>query len=280
MMEFPTVTLGQLIEDYEVLLFDASGVLVDAQGALPGAVEAIACLNRIHKSYFVLTNDASKLPETRVRRYLDYGLEIPQDRIIASGSLLIDWFQRQGLQGAVTRVLGPADSRRFVEMAGGVPVQSGEDYQVLAIADQSGFPLLETLDSVLGTLCRRIDSGAPVSLVLPNPDLIYPKAQGGFGFAAGSLARMFEQALELRYPDRRDLVFDRLGKPGTALFQAARERVGEARMVMIGDQLQTDILGANRFGIDSALIQSGVNRALSEGEGAPVPTYVMGSLVL
>ncbi len=47
-----------LVEKYSVLLFDAYGVLVDKVGALPGARELIAYLNRSGKRYYVLTNSA------------------------------------------------------------------------------------------------------------------------------------------------------------------------------------------------------------------------------
>ena len=50
---------------YSVILFDSFGVLADSFGSYPGAVELIEELNRTGKLYYVLTNDASALPETR-----------------------------------------------------------------------------------------------------------------------------------------------------------------------------------------------------------------------
>jgi ribonucleotide monophosphatase NagD (HAD superfamily) len=119
-----------------------------------------------------------------------------------------------------------------------------------------------------------IDAGRTPRLLLPNPDLVYPRGDGAFGFASGTVACMFEQALRARYPTRTDLGFVRLGKPHPAIFEAAERRSGTRNMVMIGDQLDTDIRGARDFGIDSALIEGGVSVTI--GDVAPtwrVPAF-------
>jgi len=91
---------------------------------------------------------------------------------------------------------------------------------------------------------------------------------------------MFEAALNLRYPDLSNLRFVRLGKPHPPIFAEALKRSGSRDMIMIGDQLETDIRGANAFGIDSVLITSGVSAAgmtfLTEDLR---PTYRMRSLM-
>jgi ribonucleotide monophosphatase NagD (HAD superfamily) len=114
--------------------------------------------------------------------------------------------------------------------------------------------------------------------VLPNPDLIYPSGEG-FGIAAGSVALMFEGALGLRYPDRTDLRFARLGKPHAAMFAEALRRSGTRNMVMVGDQLEADIGGAQAFGLDSVLVGTGVSTAAFDAGLARLqPTYLMPSL--
>ena len=127
---------------------------------------------------------------------------------------------------------------------------------------------------------RLIDAGRPPRLILPNPDLIYPSGDG-FAFASGTVARMFEAALALRYPDRPELRFTRLGKPHPAIYEEARRRSGTMDMVMIGDTPDTDIRGANDFGIASALIGTGVStQDVSQLPPSDVPTYLMRSLTL
>ena len=279
MSAIPEISIDELIERYTVLLLDIYGVLADATGALPGAIALIDKLNRSNKPYYLLTNDASKLPATAARRYRSFGLAIAENCIISAGSLLTGHFRRHGLTGKDCIVLGPEDSRRHVELAGGVVVTPKDHFEVLVIGDQSGFPFLQTMDDVLSAIFARLDQGERVSLILPNPDLIYPKRNGGFGFASGSVATIMEAALALRYPGRHDLCFARLGKPHTALFAEAKRRCNNHDMVMIGDQLETDIRGANAFGIDSALLAGGVTGPLlADRPDSPRSTYYLKSL--
>jgi len=274
----PETDVAALLHRYDVLLFDAYSVLVHSAGALPGAAELVGRLNTAEKSYFILTNDASKLPATAAARYQGYGLAIDAERIITSGLLLERHFAAQHLSGARCVVLGTEDSRRYVSRAGGEIVQPRESFDVLVVADEFGYPFLETVDQTLSGLFRAVDRQHAVQLVLPNPDLIYP-APDGFGIAAGSIALVFEAALRLRYPHRSDLRFTRLGKPHAAMFAEALRRTGTRNMVMVGDQLEADIGGAHDFGLDSALVDTGVNTpALAAGPTRLHPTYLLRSL--
>jgi HAD superfamily hydrolase (TIGR01450 family) len=256
-MTIPRITPRELMDRYAVLLLDAYGVLVSLDGALPGAREFIAELNRRRKPYWLLSNTAARLPEHAAERYRGFGLTIPPERILTSGLLLGPYLKTAGLSGQRCLVLGPEDSVGYVETGGGLPVGFGEEFDVLVLADQSGYPLLETLDWLLSRLIEKLDAGRTVPMILPNPDLFYPKAVG-YGITSGSLAVLLEAALRQRYPLRRDVGFVRLGKPHPALFQEAERRSACRDMVMVGDQLETDILGAQAFGIDSALVLGGV----------------------
>lgn len=271
-------TMQELIARYPVILFDSFGVLASSNAVLPGAVELIANLNAIAKTYFVLTNDASALPESRSENYAKLALNIKPEQIITSGSLLSRYFADEHLQGLRCVILGPEDSVRYVQIAGGEVVPIGADFDAVVIGDQSGFPFLETMDQVMTDLFRKTDNGENVRLILPNPDLIYPDGDG-FGFASASIAMLLESALKLRYPERDDLHFIRLGKPHEAIFAEALRRSGTRDMVMIGDQLETDIKGANDFGLDSVLVGTGIAALdLSWAPESMRPTYTLRSL--
>lgn len=272
-------TVDRLIENYDALLFDAMGVLVHREGPLPGAPGLIDVLNGAGKPYLVLTNDASKLPTTLSERFKGFGQNIDADRVITSGSLLKGYFQEHNLAGARCAVLGPPDSARYVVDAGGQVVDPGGDFDVLVIGDEAGYPFLETVDAVLTSLFKKADRGDRFHLVVPNPDLIYPKSDDSYGFTAGTIAHMFESALRHRYPQCESFRFKRLGKPHAPIFEAALAKSGSRRMVMIGDGLETDIRGANAFGIDSALVATGVARTAPADLPEEIrPTYLLASL--
>jgi HAD superfamily hydrolase (TIGR01450 family) len=276
----PHIRLSELLERYPVLLLDAYGVLMHSTGALPGAVELIARLNRYRRDYFILTNDASRLPETVAQRLGQFDLDVDAVQVITSASLLPPYFAEHGLVGSRCAVLGPEDSLRYVETAGGRVVPAGEAFDALVVCDDDGYPFLETVNAALSTLFRLFDRGEEPQLILPNPDLIFPMGEGAFGITSGSIALVLEAALQLRYPSREDRRFVRLGKPYPALFAEAARRSGTKDMVMIGDQLETDIRGARAFGIDSALVDTGVTAQLADLPEDVRPTYLLRTLAL
>ncbi|MCP4691099.1 MAG: HAD-IA family hydrolase [Desulfobacterales bacterium] len=273
------ISIDDVMDRYEILLFDAYGVLVHNSGALPGAAEVIDAFNHSGKPYYVLTNDASKLPETVSALFRERGMEIGEERIITSGSLLESYFAANNLKGKRCVALGPEESARYVELAGGRIASPGEAFDVLVVGDEAGFPFLETLDAVLTALIHKMARQEEVHLVLPNPDLIYPKTDQAFGFASGSIAGMFEKALRFQRPDLPAARFTPLGKPHAAIFEEALKRGGSRDMVMIGDQPETDIRGANAFGIDSVLMTGGVAAPKMTSIPEPMrPTYTARSL--
>lgn len=266
------------------MLLDAYGVLVDASGALPDAPALIAELNRRAIPYAVVTNDASRSVATYVSKLASLGLPIDGERIITSGSLLPAYFQQRGLMGARTCVLGTADSVALVVEGGGTPidVQRGMDIDAVAICDDAGTPFLAGIELAFSAIVRAVDAGRRPALVVPNPDLVYPKGDGEFGYTAGAMALLVEAALERRFPGA-GLVFDRLGKPARHLFDAGVARLGvrAERCVMIGDQLETDIAGAQGAQLSAAL-HAGVSRWPPGAAATQTiePTYLLPSLAI
>ena len=278
--------MRDLLDGYEGVLLDAYGVLVDARGALPDTAPLIAELDRRSYPYAIVTNDASRAQATYRARFAGYGIDIAAERFVTSGSLLPAFMQAHGLAGARTAVLGPPDSLDFVVAGGGVPVdvRRGMEIDALVVCDDEGFEFLPAIEICLSAVVRALDAGRAPALILPNPDLVYPKGDGELGFTAGSIALLIEAALARRFP-ALELRFARLGKPEPHLFARAAGLLGLApkRLVMIGDQLETDI-AARAAGIDTALL-AGVSRwehasqaasGLVERTGAPiVPTYLL-----
>ena len=70
------------------------------------------------------------------------------------------------------------------------------------------------------------------------------------------------------------------GKPEAAIFEEAVSRFGGTKPLFLGDRLDTDILGANRAGIDSALVLTGVDQAkqLLAADAASRPTFLLDDL--
>jgi hypothetical protein len=70
------------------------------------------------------------------------------------------------------------------------------------------------------------------------------------------------------------------GKPETPIFHAAVERFGAQKPLFIGDRLDTDIRGANRVGMDSVLVLTGIDGAkqVLAATAEDRPTYIVEDL--
>ena len=69
-----------------------------------------------------------------------------------------------------------------------------------------------------------------------------------------------------------------VGKPEPAMYQAAIDRLGEGRVLAVGDRLDVDVAGARRAGLDSALVLTGATTQAQANAAQPKPTYVADSL--
>lgn len=260
----PRTDAAALFDRYDTFWIDAYGVLVETTGALPGAGEFIRTLRDRDKKLLLVSNDASRQVHTIVHRMVRFGIDLGPEEVLTSGDLIAGHFEREGLVGAPTIVLGTDDSRAYVEAAGGRVVDPADtSAEVVVAADDDGFDFLKGVEATLTTLIRRQDRGDSTHLVLPNPDLIYPSGGGAYGLTSGSVALLLEHGLRVRFGNDAP-TFLPLGKPNVPIFQEAARRTGAGhldRVVMLGDQLGTDILGANAFGVDSVLVGTGLTGA-------------------
>ncbi len=279
-------SVDDLIARYDVFLLDAYGVLVTTRGPIAGARAFLDRLTREGREWLIVSNDASRSIATTTARYLDFGLPVTPERVLTSGALLAPYFERERLSGAHCVVIGTEDSRDYVRAAGGLVVGPGDDRAsvcvVCGVYDEPGAPFLETVNRTISLILHRLGLGLPMRFVLPNPDVVYPSDTATFAFTAGGLAALLEAVIRLRDPEGVHR-FEPLGKPFAPIFDAALERLGHPdrrRVVMIGDQLVTDVLGASRAGIDSVLIETGVSRRTDLERSAVQPTWLLRALAV
>jgi len=274
----PSTSSDRLLDQYDGFLLDAYGVLVDGGNSLAGAPEFLHQLLAEQKRYIVVSNDASRLTPTACARYRGFGLPIEHDHLLTSGSLVGPYLRRAGLSEKPCIVLGPPETRTFVTDVGGTVVAADDPAaEVLIVCDDGGYPFLPTIEDALSTAVHRLDRGQDIALLLPNPDRVYPKSPGKIGLTAGSVALVIENALTQRFGEHAPS-FVRLGKPHLPIFEAALERLADvdpSRIVMIGDQLHTDVAGANAVGIDSVLIGTGVTNLDRDFNHGPRPTWLL-----
>lgn len=275
-------SFNQIASNYNGVLFDAFGVLLDDKGSLPQASSLIQTLKQEKIPFWVLTNGSSKLEEKLASKYQSFDLDISPDQIITSGSLLARNHTKLGLKDSRVCVLGTKDSAEYARRAGAQTVEplDGENFDALIVANQTDYPLLDCLDWALTQSIKKIDRGDKLKIIITNPDLFYPKGAGEYGITAGSLGLIIEQSLKVRFGHSAEKFIVRLGKPFSPIFDAAVDIAKTKKLLMVGDQLQTDIAGAKSYGIDSLLLTTGLTpeSILAEIPQDLTPTFVASSL--
>ena len=283
----PKGNLDAIVADHDGFLFDAFGVLNDARGALPGAVDLVQYLRSTRKPFFVITNGAAHTAAVRVATFQAMGLRFDIEQIISSGEVLGAYLAGNNLAGKSAVVLGPAGAQSYVTHAGlrVIPHSEARAADVIIVTDQSGFDFVAAVDDVLSALFMRIDED-PVAtplLLLANPDLYYPAGSGRVGMTSGLVASLLDSALRFRYGADAP-AFVPLGKPHAPIFAEAARRAGTTNLVMFGDQVQTDIRGAIAFGMAAVLVGGGLTNLESKLPPSfargDVPTWWIPDLVM
>ncbi len=277
------ITIEELAERFDTLLFDSYGVLVNESTGLPGARELIDWLETSGKSYLIVTNDASRSIESRAGKFIQQGVPVPPERIVNSGCLIPRFFDANDLAGAPTAVFGSSDAVDYVRQGDAqiLPLDQMSEASVFVFADDTGFDWRPTINRLISVLNRKALDSEPFILLLPNPDHIYPSGDRAYSVGAAALAQMVETALHRLFGDVAEHRFIRLGKPFAPIFdQAFRRGANKGSAVMIGDQFETDISGAVSYGIPSAIVTTGINRLQTVEELSALPPDIRPDFLL
>ena len=246
-----------VVNRYDVIFFDAYGVLKNYNGLIPGVESTIKYLIKEDIDFYVLTNDASRSPEDLARSYQTLGIkEITADKIISSGMLAREYLRYKVKKGTAA-YLGTSKSAHYIETPGlntlsirELDLDDTDDINVLVLLDDEGFDWKRDMNKVINLLRKR-----NIPVIVANTDFAYPVTEEEVSIAIGGLADMMEMIIGRR--------FIKFGKPDSQMFMFAFERILAKRSItkdkilMVGDTLKTDILGGNKFGIDTALVLSG-----------------------
>lgn len=247
-----------IVSQYKIVFFDAFGVLKNYKGLIPGIENTFQFLKEEGIDYFILTNDASRSPHQLAENYQRLGIhEITEHKMVSSGMLAREYLRLKVKKGSVA-YLGTDQSAHYIETLGlhTVPISQLDldkidDISALVFLDDEGFDWNHDINKVVNLLRRR---NMPV--IVANTDKTYPMAKHEVAIAIGGIADMVEHIVGKK--------FLRFGKPDAQMFIFAYEHalsnghmVDKADILMVGDTLVTDIIGGNKFGLDTVLVLSG-----------------------
>jgi HAD superfamily hydrolase (TIGR01459 family) len=247
--------LREIVQDYDALLLDQWGVLHGGVEPYPGVLETLAVLRAAGKPVAVLSNAPrrSHHAEGRLRQ-----IGVPAnayDRLVTSGdsahaALAARDDPAHAALGSAYLFIGPGWDTGLVE---------GLDYHRVEEVARANFLLtvglfdesdpIERYDTLFAAAAAR-----DLVMVCVNPDIVIHRQGGITAPCAGWLAQHYggDYGGRVLYH----------GKPDPAIFRRAAGALGQvpdARILVVGDSLATDIKGAVAAGYDSLFVTRGIH---------------------
>ena len=253
------VHMADLLDRYDVFCFDGYGTLYNRDRFVyPGAMDWFQSLRRAGKILRLVTNAASDVDGVLARAAEKRGFDFSTEETISSGSLLKDLcaeLRSRGLKLREVYYIGRETGKHVLDACGITAVEMDAEPAEPIVAISSAKDTPETYARAVKILQR---PGA-ILLVL-NSDAWAPKIPEENGV---TVREPVSGALSERL--RRDSMCDAnggegcetyyLGKPFPAIWKRVKASLPpNARVLMIGDTLGTDVYGAKVAGFDSALV--------------------------
>ncbi len=247
----------KLVKNYKAVFLDSYGVLKTHHGLIKGVENTLDLLRSQGIRFKILTNDASRSRQQQVEKFNELGLTgLTTEEIITSGTLARHFIEDKNLQGSIA-YLGTDSAASYILQSGRksisikeVDLENCDDIAGFVFLDDEGFDWNTDINKTINLL--RIKN---IPVVVANSDKLYPVSFRDVAVGTGGIAKLVENILGRK--------FIHFGKPDSQMFVYAYNLLSPSQdfskndILMVGDTLQTDILGGNKFGLRTALVLTG-----------------------
>jgi len=223
------------MENIKGILFDISGVLYIGEEAIKGASQTVALLRKHYAIRFV-TNTTRILPSRILKKLQTFGFDIDAKEIFTVLDASRDFVQTKG--ACILPLMTDEASGYFDAFTSDIP-----DYVVVGDA-YSNFDYAH-----MNRAFRALMQGA--DLIAAAKNRYFKEADASLSLDAGG----FVAALE--YATGKEALI--IGKPSSTFFHLAVGSMGldAKEVLMIGDDIEADIKGAQEAGLQAALVKTG-----------------------
>jgi NagD protein len=242
-------------------LIDMDGVLYRGSELIPGADDFIGQLRARDIPFRLLTNNSQRTRRDMVAKVARLGIDVEEEHVFTSAMATARFLALQK-PGGTAFVIGEGGLLTALHQNGYAVVDHDPDYVVVGEGRTFNLELVEAAVNM-------VQAGA--KLVATNLDPSCP-TPGGLRPGCGAMVAMLEAATGVR-------AFS-VGKPSPLMMRAARKELGLAtdETAIIGDTMETDILGGVQLGFHTVLVLSGGTRPDDLGRYAYRPEVVVDSL--
>ncbi|MEZ6042469.1 MAG: HAD-IIA family hydrolase [Planctomycetaceae bacterium] len=242
-------------------LIDMDGVIYRGSQLIPGAQEFILQLLENDIPFLFLTNNSQRTRRDVATRLNRMGIPIREQHVFTCAMATARFLARQKANGTAF-VIGEGGLLNALHRNGYSIVDSNPDYVVVGEGRTLSSEMVEhAVQLVLG--------GA--KLIATNLDPNCP-TQNGTRPGCGAIVALLEKATGVT-------AFS-VGKPSPVMMRAARKELGldASDTVMIGDTMDTDILGGVQLGYRTVLVLSGTTSQSDLANFAYRPDIVVPSV--
>lgn len=255
---------SQALHAVQGFLLDLDGVFYWDTEPLPGGREFIALLQESGTPFRFLTNNSTRTPVQYQAKLARFGIQVGPETVITSSLATAAYLEETLPPGSKLFVIGQDGLLEALQERGFVLTR--EDLDVAAVV--VGMDTRLTFDHLRrATLAVR----AGARFVATNPDRTFPSREGiipGNGAIVAALEAATEQEAFV------------IGKPEAPIFRYALRQLGlpAEQVAMVGDRLETDVLGAQRCGLRSVLVLCGLTSAEAAAASPLQPDLVCADL--
>ena len=217
------------------LIFDIGGVLYVGSQVVPGAVDTIVRLQRHYPMRFI-TNTTRRLPPSILKKLSNFGFKIAEEELFTALDATRNYILSH--HGTVETLLTDEAESYFETLKSDNP-----DFVVVGDA-YTNFDYAH-----MNRAFRALENGA--ELIAAAKNRYFKDEDGLLSMDAGG----FITALEFASGKKAQII----GKPSKTFFHLAVESMGlhPDEVLMIGDDIESDIQGAQHAGIRAALVKTG-----------------------
>ena len=235
--------LKSIVDSYDLFFIDIWGVVHNGIKLYDNSIEVLENLSNLNKEFILLTN-APRPSSTVVNFLKKMGLNKFFENVFTSGEAALKYLIKD-LKNKKFFHIGP--STRDFDL-----FKSFEKNKVLNIKDAdyllcSG--LFDDHSDDLNYYKSLFSEHISKKMICTNPDLIVDRGDKR-EYCAGSVAKIFEEI-------KGEVIY--FGKPYPPVYNLSSETKNK-KVLCIGDNLNTDIKGANIQNYDSLLITNGIHR--------------------
>ena len=222
-------------------LIDMDGVIYNGGEVIEGAQHFIRALRRENIPFMFVTNNSQRTPLDIATKLQRLGFDVEERQIYTSAVATAAYLSQQ-TPGGTAFVVGEGGLLAALHDHGYAIVDSKPDYVVIG---EGRTMTLENMEKAVQFVAR----GA--KLIATNMDPNCPTPGGGVRPGCGAFVKLIEVATGKS-------CFS-LGKPSPIIFRGARKKMGlrTEEVVMVGDTMETDILGGVQLGYTTVLVLTG-----------------------